>query len=125
MIGLVMPSRCITHASESWLIVQPFSFASAWIASTASYARSLPIILFARKCEPSEYLPSVGCCPSRLYFPERNPPASGLHGITPNPYVFSIGKSSRSMRRSSRLYGGCSHTNRFSEYFSEHHRDST
>ena len=45
--------------------------------------------------------------------------------MTAKPYVCAIGSSSRSMRRSSRLYGGCSQTKRFSPSSFATQSDST
>ena len=46
------------------------------------------------------------------HFPDSQPPASGLHGITPMPYAWHTGSTSASIPRTSIEYGGCSQTNR-------------
>src|SRR5918994_1505174 len=53
--------------------------------------------------------PSGGSSPRR-YLPERNPPPSGLQGITPSPSSTQTGKTSRSMLRSTSEYCGCRQT---------------
>ena len=45
---------------------------------------------------------------SRVYFPERNPPASGLQGMTPIPVSSASGISSPSTVRASSEYSTCS-----------------
>ena len=46
------------------------------------------------------------------YRPVSQPPASGLHGITPMPYFWQVGSTEVSMPRTKIEYGGCSHRNR-------------
>src|SRR4029077_988160 len=65
--------------------------------------KGLPPGVVSRPC-PSPLCPLV----SRLYFPLKNPPASGLHGQTASPSSCAAGTCSRSIVRSTSEYSSCS-----------------
>ena len=55
--------------------------------------------------------PAGGSSPRR-YLPVSQPPASGLHGITPMPCRWQAGSTASSMPRAKIEYCGCSQTKR-------------
>ena len=92
--------------------VIPASSASWASASAASSFRWFSGSDMSKRCgiRSARVLAGVGA-PLR-HFPESQPPAMGLHGMTAIPYSWHTGSTSASIPRTSSEYGGCSQTNR-------------
>ena len=66
----------------------------------------------SKRCGCMAARPLVGMGWPLRYLPPSQPPARGLQGITPMPYCWQTGRTSRSMPRTKIEYGGCSQRKR-------------
>src|SRR5881397_259144 len=76
MIGALTP-LCNNHASATWAVVAPFSFATSSVRSTTSKSSGRKNL--SAKYLSVLYLDELGVFPRR-YLPVRNPLAKGLQG---------------------------------------------
>jgi len=125
MIGAVIAGCCITKPMARWMSDVPASSASSANCSTASSLAAFSglLVSYALGRTSSDGCPGVSL--TLRDFPLSQPPASGLHGMTPMWYCSATGSTSASMPRTSSECADCSVTIRPRPRRSEIHWSST
>ena len=113
MIAAVTAGWRMTNASASWISVMP-----GLVGELRERVGGVELALVRRDREVvalrehrARAATSRSSAPLR-HLPDSQPPASGLHGITPMPWRRQVGSTSASIPRTRIEYGGCSQTKR-------------